>query len=26
LMWFYIEELKNDKLMKKYIFWWFCNL
>jgi hypothetical protein len=21
LMWFYIEELKNDKLMKKYIFW-----
>jgi len=21
LMWFYMGELKNDKLMKKYIFW-----
>ena len=21
LMWFYIGELKNDKYMKKYIFW-----
>ena len=21
LMWFYIEELKNDKLMKKFVFW-----
>lgn len=21
LMWFYIEELKNDKFMKKFIFW-----
>lgn len=21
LMWFYIEELKNDKYMKKFIFW-----
>jgi hypothetical protein len=21
LMWFYIEELKNDKFMKKYIIW-----
>jgi len=20
-MWFYIEELKNDKFMKKFIFW-----
>jgi len=20
-MWFYINELKNDKFMKKYIFW-----
>ena len=21
LMWFYIEELRNDKFMKKHIFW-----
>ena len=21
LMWFYIEELRNDKFMKKHVFW-----
>jgi hypothetical protein len=21
LMWFYIEELRNDKFMKKFVFW-----
>ena len=25
-LWFYMNELKNDKFMKKYLLWWFLFL